>query len=324
MKKDSMYNKEVNPIFRKENPFMNKKLLALVSLVLVFAMLFAFAGCSLIPETEEATTVRKRTSDLPTEQLYKVSGDGVTHYLDGEGNTIDKTTVLDEAGIAAKNAKLLEYYNVNVNALVDGSTTAVVTRNEGKSIGKQQDAEGNSIPMSDNAYVNAAIESLKKYMLVTKDTTQTEYTNELKDALPGADYVSTLTAGDVESSTCVDGDTTRTVVITLKSPVPEAVVDANFDKEDVDAVYAEFEKAADYMEIDKSATKFEYVNCVIEIVTDIQTDEVLSIRYTKGVNVNTVVTGKGKLASVGEVPVCFLYTYTVEYKIDRTNPDEAE
>ena len=303
---------------------MNKKLFALVSLVLVFAMLFAFAGCSIIPETEEETTILKRTSDLPTEQLYKVSGDGVTHYLDGEGNEIENTTVLDDAGKAAKNAKLLEYYNVNVNALVDGSTTAVVTRSEGKSIGRQSDAEGSNIAYSENSYVNAAIDSLKKYMLVTKETTSTDYTNDLKDALPGADYVSTLTVSDVESSTCVDGDTTRTVVITLRSPVPEAVVDANFDKEDVDAVYAEFDKASDYMEIDKSATKFEYVNCVVEIVTDLQTDEVLSIRYTKGVNVNTVVTGKGKLASVGEVPVCFLYTYTVEYGIDRNNPDEAE
>ena len=303
---------------------MNKKLFALVSLVLVFAMLFAFAGCSIIPETEEETTILKRTSDLPTEQLYKVSGDGVTHYLDGEGNEIENTTVLDDAGKAAKNAKLLEYYNVNVNALVDGSTTAVVTRSEGKSIGRQSDAEGNSVAYSENSYVNAAIDSLKKYMLVTKETTSTDYTNDLKDALPGADYVSTLTVSDVESSTCVDGDTTRTVVITLRSPVPEAVVDANFDKEDVDAVYAEFDKASDYMEIDKSATKLEYVNCVVEIVTDLQTDEVLSIRYTKGVNVNTVVTGKGKLASVGEVPVCFLYTYTVEYRIDRNNPDEAE
>ena len=303
---------------------MNKKLFALVSLVLVFAMLFAFAGCSIIPETEEETTILKRTSDLPTEQLYKVSGDGVTHYLDGEGNEIENTTVLDDAGKAAKNAKLLEYYNVNVNALVDGSTTAVVTRSEGKSLGKQSDSDGNSVPYSENSYVNAAIDSLKKYMLVTKETTSTDYTNDLKDALPGADYVSTLTVSDVESSTCVDGDTTRTVVITLRSPVPEAVVDANFDKEDVDAVYAEFDKASDYMEIDKSATKLEYVNCVIEVVTDLETDEVLSIKYIKGINVNTVVTGKGKLESAGEVPVCFLYTYTVEYNIDRTNPEEAE
>ena len=303
---------------------MNKKIFAAVSLVLVFAMLFAFAGCGTTQETEEETTILKRTSDLPTEQLYTVSGDGVTHYLDGEGNTLDNTTVLDKAGTADKNARLLDYYNVNVNALVDGSTTAVVTRNEGKSIGKQTDAEGNSIAYSDNAYVNAAVDSLKKYMLVTRETETTDFTNNLGDALPGAEYVSTLTVNDVESSTCVDSDTTRTVTITLKSPVPQAVIDGNFDKEDIETVYAEFDKAADYMQIDKAATKLEYVNCVVEIVTDIQTDEVLSIKYTKGINVNTVVTGKGKLASVGEVPVCLLYTYTVEYKIDRTNPEEAE
>ena len=303
---------------------MREKLFAAVSLILVFTMLFAFAGCSFTQQEEETTTIKKRTSDLPTEQLYKVSGDGVTHYLDAEGNTLETTTVLDEAGLAKKNGRLLDYYNVNVNALADGSTTAVVTRNESKSIGKQTDADGNSIAYSENSYVNAAVDSLKKYMLVTKETETTDYTNELADALPGTDYVSSLTAADVECSSCVDGDTTRTVVLTLKSPVPSSVIDANFDKENIDDIYSEFDKAADYMTIDKAATKLEYVNCVVEIVTDLQTDEVLSIRYTKGVNVNTVVTGKGKLASVGEIPVCFLYTYTVEYSIDRTNPDEAE
>ncbi|MBR3439080.1 MAG: hypothetical protein IKH13_06220 [Clostridia bacterium] len=305
---------------------MNKKLFSLISLVLVFSMLFAFAGCSFTGagEGEEETTIHKRTSDLPTEQLYKVSGDGVTHYLDAEGNELENTTVLDEAGIEAKNTRLVEYYNINVNKLVDGSTTAVVTRNEGKSLGRQSDADGNSVAYSENSYVNAAIDSLKKYMLVTRDTETSEYTNDLNDVLPGAPYVSSLTFNDVESATCVDGDTTRKVVITLKSPVSEAVIDANFDKEDIDAVYAEFDKASDYMEIDKSATKLEYVNCVIEVVTDLETDEVLSIKYIKGINVNTVVTGKGKLESAGEVPVCFLYTYTVEYNIDRTNPEEAE
>ncbi|MBQ8944970.1 MAG: hypothetical protein IJ050_10840, partial [Clostridia bacterium] len=108
---------------------MNKKIFAAVSLVLVFAMLFTFAGCGTTQETEEETTILKRTSVLPKEQLYTVSGDGVTHYHDGEGNTLDSTTVLDKAGTADKNARLLDYYNVNVNALVDGSTTAVVTRN---------------------------------------------------------------------------------------------------------------------------------------------------------------------------------------------------
>jgi hypothetical protein len=304
---------------------MFKKIPVAVSLLLVFAMLFSFASCSLTSTEEETqTTIKKRTSDLPTEQLYVVAGDNQTYFIDAEGNTLSETTTLDDAGVLAKNTRLVDYYNVNVNALVDGTQKAIVSRRDGKSIGKQTDAEGNSVKMSENEQVNAAIDSLKKYMLVTEDYPDTEYTSDLKDVFPGAEYVSTLTAADIESATCVDGDTTRTIVLTLKSPVPKAVIDANFDKENIDDIYAEFEKAKDYMTIEKDKTKFEYVNCKIEIVADLETDNVISLRYTKGVNVNTVIKGEGKLASVGEVPVAFLYTYTVEYSIDRTDPEAPQ
>lgn len=303
---------------------MSKKFSAIVAVLLCAAMIFAFAGCGAeVTDASDETTIKIKTPDLPTEQLYSVDSFGETIYVDAEGNELSETTTLNEAGILAKNTRLLDYYNVNVNALGDGSTTAIVKRSEKKSIGKQTDAEGNSVKMSENAQINAAIDTLKKYMLITAEDKETEYTNELKDALPGTDYVSMLTIDQIENSTCVDGDTTRTITLTLKSPVPEAVIDENFEKEDIDAIYAEFDKAADYMTIDKANTKFEYVNCTIEVVADLETDNIISIKYTKGVNVNTAVTGTGTLESVGTVPVQFLYTYTVSYSIDRTAP-EAE
>lgn len=301
---------------------MNRKILAVVSILLAMAMLFALTGCDTTEEEETTTetTIAIKTPDLPTEQLTKIEDDSSVYFVDAEGNTLDDTTVLDEAGIAAKNARLLEYYNVNANAIKDGKTKAVVTRSESKSIGKQTDAEGNSVDMSENANVNAAIETLKNYMLITADESKTEYTADLKDALPGADYVNNLTAADIESSTCVDGETTRTITLTLKSPVPAEKIEQNFDMENIEDVYAEFDKASDYMTINKEATTLTYTNCVITVVASLETDEILSISYSKGINVDTEVTCAGSLEAVGTLPVHFLYTYTVNYNIDRADP----
>lgn len=308
---------------------MNRKILAVVAALLAFSMIFALAGCSSNKQEEETTTettIAKKTPNLPTEQLFTVEDDSSTYYLGAEGETLSETTTLDAAGILAKNTTLLEYYNLNLNAIKDGSTKAVVTRSESKSIGKQSDSEGNSVSMSENDRVNAAIETLKKYMLISAENTSTEYTADLADALPahGEAWVSKLTIDDVESATCVDGDTTRTVTIVLKSPTPQATIENNFDVEDINAVYAEFDKAADYMTINKDATVLTYVNCTVTIVSELETDNVLSVSYSKGINVDTEVTGVGSLESVGTLPVKFLYTYSVNYNIDRADPAAAE
>lgn len=311
---------------------MNKKLVAVVSLLLAFAMLFALSSCSLTKEEETTTetTIAVKTPGLPTEQLYVVADDGETFYVDAEGSTLDETTTLNEAGLQAKNVKLLEYFNINLNALTNGKTTAVVSREDGKSIGKQTDANGDRVSYcEENSKVAAAIDGLRKKMLKTEDYEATEYTNNFADYLPGADVISTLTVADVKSSTCVEnlpaGE--RTVTIMLKSPAAKELIEKNFDMEDLDAVYAEFDKAANYMTIDKAGTTLTYVNCVVTIVTDITTDEVKTVKYSKGINVDTAITGQGTLADVGNVPVHFLYTYDVKYTIDRTDPNapvEAE
>ncbi len=302
---------------------MKKKLFALAAVLMALAMILSLAGCSSTGEEETTeTTIVKKTPDLPTEQLYSVDDKGETFYLDADGSTIADTTILDEKGIADKNQKLFDYFKINSDILTDGSTKATVVRSEKKSIGKQSDEEGNSIKYSENAQVNGAIDGLKKLLLVSADDVTTEYTSELKDAFPGENYVCNLTAADIESSTCVDKETTRVIVLNLKSPVPEEIIKANFDMEDKDAVLAEFDKVADYMTVNKDV-KLSYTGCSIEIETDITTDEILSIKYVKGVNVDAEVIGAGTLAAVGTVPVKFLYTYTVSYSIDRTEPVSA-
>lgn len=302
---------------------MNRKIIAVVSVLLVMSMLFAFAGCSSTKEEDTTTTtIAKKTPDLPTEQLYSVADSGETFYIDADGTVIDEAslTTLDDAGILDKNTRLLDYYKVNADALKDGKTSAVVTRSEKKSLGKQTDAEGNSVKFSENSKINAAIDGLKKYLLVNGDNTSTEYGPIKADDIPGGAAVCNLTINDVESSACVDGATTRTVVINLKSPVSQEIIDANFEKEDVNYVYTQLDQVSDYMTFNKEATKFTYSGCSVEVVTDITTDEVLSIKYIKGINVDTEITGVGTLEAVGTLPLHLFYTYTVTYSIDREAP----
>lgn len=293
---------------------MSKKAVSLVCLLLTAAVLFSFGGCSLTGtgEEEEATTVSVKTP-LPTEQLYSVGEDGSTAYLDAQGNTLSETTTLDAKGIAAKNEAILSYYKLNSDRITDGSLTGVVTRSESRSIDRQKDADGNDIEMSENSRINAAIDTLKKYVIETPDTVSTPVTNDFSGVFPGGKYICNLSLDDVASTTCVDEETTRRITVTLKEPVPEEIIDANFDKEDPDKIFEELGVMSGYLTVSREKTKFTYVNCVIEITADLMTDDIISVSFKKGVNVDTEVTGCGSLEAVGSVPVKLLYTYCVTY-----------
>lgn len=320
---------------------MNKKLVAFVSLLLAFAMLFAMSSCSLVKEAETTTasTYPVKTPDLPTEQLYNVADNGITYYLDAEGNTLDDsdTTILDENGINAKNQKLFDYFSINVGDLAAAKNAATITRNDKKSIGKQSDAEGNSIKYCEaNSKVNAAIDGLRKMMLDDKaEYEATDYSKNYSEYLHGIEYLSKLTVADVESATCTEdnvGSGERVITIVFKPNVTKELIDQNFgfaenntDKLEtpvgMDKVYEEFKKASDYMTIDESKTSLTYVNCTVTIVTDITNDQVKSIKLATGTNVNTEITGKGTLADVGTVPVQVLYNYEISYSVDYNEPE---
>ena len=57
---------------------MSKKILAIISVILAFAMLFGFAGCQ--SETEEETTYAVKTP-LPIENRTEIDGAGVAQTL---------------------------------------------------------------------------------------------------------------------------------------------------------------------------------------------------------------------------------------------------
>lgn len=287
---------------------MNKKILAAVSMLLVFAFIFAFAGCSSTTEEEATTTTTIFVkTPLPTD---------ITTSIDEESMVVTDTTYTPEQ-LKANTATIFEYFNLHINEIK--GVKASVNMGQSKSIGKAKDAEGNDIPMSDNAYINAAITSLDSYML-HNDGAELAYGEDMVAFMPvkGASYVSALTLEDIESATCVDNGNQRTITLTLKSPSLPATIEKAYDMGNVDEVMAEFQKAEKYLTVEKPV--LEYKDCQIIIVANVETDEVHTIKYVKNIDVKTNVTGQGSLADVGTVPVTLRYSNTVEYTIDRTAP----
>ncbi len=289
---------------------MNKKIIAIVSVILCFALIFAFAGCSLTEEEEESTTVINVKSVLPTD---------ITSSYDEESNIVTDTEYSPEK-LAENTKTIFEYFNLHVNELKAGK--AAVNMSQKKRIGKATDANGESIKMSENEYVNAAINSLDTYML-HNDGAEIEFGEDLKAFLPvkGESYVSALTLDEIESATCVDNELERTITITLKSPALPATIEKAYDMNNIDDIMAEFEKAEKYMSFEQP--KLTYKNCQIIVTANVETDEVTAIEYVKSMDVETAVTGAGNLASIGTVPVVFNYSNNIKYSIDRTDPATA-
>lgn len=288
---------------------MKKSSVAIIGIILVFALLFGFAGCSFGGEEETTTTIKVKTP-LPTD---------ITSSLDEERNLVTDTEYSPEA-LAENTKTIFEHFNIYINEAKQGK--AAVKMSQRKKIGKATDENGESIPMSENEYVNAAIGTLDNYMLHT-DGASIEYGDDLAAFLPvkGESFVSRLTLDDIESATCVDAETVRTITVTLKSPALPETIEKAYDMGNVDDVMKEFEKANKYLEIAKPVIT--YKNCQIILRSNVETDEIISIEYVKTMDISTEVTGFGTLENIGNVPVNFNYTNTVKYEIDRTNPAET-
>ncbi len=293
---------------------MTKKISVIISLLLAFSFLFVFAGCDSSTEDETTTTTITAKTPLPTD---------ITTSYDEESQVITDTTYSPEK-LQENTATIFEYFNIHINELKANKVKAAVDVSVGKGIGKAKDAEGNDLPMSENDYVNAAINSLSGKML-NEDGARVEYadSNIVNDIpVKGTEYVSQITLDEVESATCVDNGTIRTIVVTLKNPVALATVEKAYDIGSVQDVLTEFDKSDAYMDVTKEPV-LTYKDCQIIITADVQTDEVLTIEYIKNIDVATEVTFNGTLADVGVVPVNFRYSSNVRYSLDRTNPAET-
>ena len=285
---------------------MKKALLTVFALLLCFAMVFSFAGCSGMEEDETTTTIKVK-SILPTE---------ITTSYDEESRVVTDTTYSPEA--QAQNTKtIFEYFDIHINEVKFAK--AAVSQSQKKSIGKVTDENGESIAMSENKYINAAISALDSYMLHSSSSS-TEYGDDLTDFMPvkGESFVSSLTIDDVEKATCVDEGETRKINLTLKSPALPETIEKAYNMGDVNEALNEFKKSEKYLTI--STPVLTYNNCQINITVNIQTDEVTEIEYIKNIDVSVEATGHDSLSDIGTVPVKFRYTDTVKYSINREEP----
>lgn len=282
---------------------MKNKILSLLSLALVFALIFSFAGCS-IGETEEETTTVAPTAatPLPTD---------ITTSYDEESNVVTDTTYSQEK-LDANTATIFEYFNLHVNELKSGDKAVKMSYNT--KLGKSTDENGNSVAYSENAYINSAISLLKNKML-PKGSQELAEGESINDFMPvkGENFVSALTLEEVDKATCVDKDTSRVITVDLKSPTMPETIEKAFNRGSVEDVLGEFKKADKYLTVGTPIVT--YKDCQIIIKADNQTDEISEIQYVKNMDVLVYVTGEGNLESIGTVPMRFALTENVTYSI---------
>lgn len=317
---------------------MSKKILAIISVILAFAMLFGFAGCQ--SEEEEETTYAVKTP-LPIENRTEIDDAGVAQTLptytpeEAKNNTV---TIFDYL------TKDTAEDPSPINELRTAKAAVAISLSKG--ITKAKDENDEDIPYSENDTLNASIKTLSNYMLITGPTEEvenptcyvgmdktgqivvfdgeTEYNEVPLDKVLPIDALASLTIEDVESVICVDEGTLRTVTVTLKDTTAPEMVEKIYNQglkqEDIKtAVLAELATAEDFMTVVKDPT-ITYDNCQLIITINREDDTITAVEYVKRANIETAVTGAGTLEGLKETPVTFCYESFLKYELDRVDP----
>ena len=322
---------------------MSKKILAVISVILAFTMLFGFAGCD--SSNEEETTTQAVKTPLPIENRTEIDEAGVALTLptytpeEAKNNTItifDYLTKDTEAGVAP------------INEL--RTAKAAVKIGLSKGITKAKNEKDEDIPYSDNDTLNASIKTLSNYMLITGPTEEvenptcyvgmdktgqivvfdgeTEYNEVPLDKVLPIDALASLTIENVESVTCVDEGPLRTVTVTLKDnaapEMVEKVYNQGLKQADIKtAVLEELASADDFMTVVKDPT-VTYDNCQLIITINLEDDKITAVEYIKRANIETAVTGAGTLEGLKETPVTFCFESFLKYELDRIDPETIQ
>ena len=273
---------------------MRNKIFAIVSVLLVFALVFSFAGCTSSQETETTTyKIKTVLPEDPTEGT-KANGDKITDPTYSEQELINNTDVIFD-------------YFIGIVAEL-GDDEAIVTKSIDKNIGKAKNDKEEELPISENEYINVAIEALAPYMF---DEEGKEYDAEtpLTESVP-IDEFTALTREDVKSATSSYQGQFRVITVTLNNPMDIYSVD--------DSILENFEDETvkEYMTITKEPS-YMLKECQIIVTVLVETDEITRIEYIKNADVKTAVKGEGTLESVPETDVEFRYICSTAYDINR-------
>lgn len=315
---------------------MNKKILAVISVILTLTMLFGFAGCQ--SEGEEQVTYAVKTP-LSIENRTEIDEAGAAHTL--------PTYSPEEAEINTND--IFAYIQ---NILPELKTAeAGVKIGLSKGIVKAKNEKDEDVPFSENDTLNSVVNSLSKYMLITGPTEEnkdggyvgmdktgqlvvfngeTEYGKAaLADVIP-FEHISSLTRENVEKAICVDEGSLRIVTVTLKDAFPPEMVQNIYNQgvaqDDIKtAVLDELSTAADFMKVvEPENIGVSYDNCQLVITINLETDEITAIEYIKRANISTKVVGVGTMANLKETPLTFCYESFLKYEIDRNDPAAAQ
>ena len=289
---------------------MKTKFAPLLAIILVFALIFGFAGCALTEDDTETTSEISIKTPLPTD---------ITSSLDENRNVVTDTEYSPEA-LKSNTVEIFKYFVSEIAALRNAK--AAVSMSERNSIGKATDENGDRIAYSENEYINAAFTGLKKYFTRNADDSM-EYGDGVYDfaVTNGESYLPDITAAEVESATCADEGNVRRVTVKLVSPVPAGVAEKAAAKEKVQYMLDEFAKAEKYLTVE--APELTYREYTIYLTINVETDEITQLRCEKSIDAAMSVTGQGELASVGTAPVNFNYYSEVTYNFNYEDPATA-
>lgn len=315
---------------------MNKKILAVISVILTLTMLLGFAGCQ--SEGEEQVTYAVKTP-LSIENRTEIDDAGAAHTL--------PTYSPEEVEI--NTTDIFAYIQTILPELKEAEAGVKIGLSKG--IVKAKNEKDEELPYSDNDTLNAVVNTLSKHMLITGPTEENKdggYVGmdktgqlvvfngesaygkaELEKVIP-FEHIGSLTRENVEKAICVDEGPLRIVTITLKDAFPPEMVQNIYNQgiaqDDIKtAVLAELATADDFMKaVEPENIGVSYDNCQLVITINLETDEITAIEYIKRANISTKVVGIGTMEGLKETPLNFCYESFLKYEIDRNNPADAE
>lgn len=262
---------------------MKKRIISLVSLLLVGTFLFLFASCS---PTEDETTET-------TEVII-----------------INKTKRED----LNNTQKVLEYFNALTKQLKQVNPKMEMSQNQ--SIGDLEcdSKEIKALETTLKKYMlHKKEDKTEKYGDSLKD----------KFPIKGQDWASVLTLDAVRLATVLEYDKTYEIIIRFYEDDDmqsgSGNVNKAFDMPNLTEIKEQIDKAKQYLAVgDLGLT---YTDCNIKAVVDKETDQILSVDYNQNVNVVTTVAGVDSLKDLGEnIPLSFQYRQSDSYKFDWTDP----
>lgn len=273
---------------------MRNKIFAIISVLLVFTLVFSFAGCT--TEKEEETTTYKIKTPLPEDP---------TEGTNTKGETITDPSYSPQQ-LEDNTTEIFGYFLNVVTAL--GDDKAIVTKSIDKNIGKAKNDKDEEVPMSENDYINVAIEALAPYMF-NEDGEEFDVKTPITESMP-IDEFKALTREDIKSATSSYQGQFRVITITLNNPMDVHSVDDSILKNFED------EKVKEYMTVTKEPS-YMLKECQIIVTVLVETDQITRIEYIKNADVKTAVKGEGTLKDVPETDVEFRYICNTAYDINR-------